>query len=177
MFIPNSTYRLQLHAGFTFNQLEQIVDYLHTLGVSTIYASPITTALPGSMHGYDVTDPTTLNPEIGSKKELHSIANSLKGKGMSWLQDIVPNHMAFTPLNGWIKDILERGPHSPYYDHFDINWNSYGELKGRIMAPFLGTTLKEESKRGKSILHSQSRGFQSAIRATNIRFLFPRLNI
>lgn len=142
MYLPSSTYRIQLHKDFTFNDLQRIIQYLHTLGISTIYASPIMRATAGSMHGYDVTDPHTINPEIGNADELKSIARELHKKDMYWLQDIVPNHMAFNTGNYRLMDVLERGPHSPYYNYFDIDWNYPDtDLKGKVMVPFLGKEL------------------------------------
>lgn len=139
MHIPSSTYRIQLHKGFTFRDLQRILDYLHTLGVSTLYASPIMRATPGSMHGYDVTDPHTINEEVGNADELKSIVKELHRKDMHWLQDIVPNHMAFHTDNYRLMDVLERGPASPYYLYFDIDWNHPApDLKGKVMVPFLG---------------------------------------
>jgi (1->4)-alpha-D-glucan 1-alpha-D-glucosylmutase len=147
---PSSTYRIQLHAGFNFLQLEGILDYLHDLGISTVYASPVLTAIKGSQHGYDAVDPRRLNEEIGTEAQWHRIREKLKGCGMSWLQDIVPNHMAFENANPWIYDLLERGPRSEYYSFFDIisppghTRSSLAELTGdKLMVPFLGKTLTE----------------------------------
>src|ERR1043165_4936382 len=108
MHIPTSTYRVQLHKDFTLSDLENIIDYLHALGITTIYAAPIVMAVPGSMHGYDVIDPHVINPEIGTLEQLMRISARLKEKNMSWLQDIVPNHMAFHPLNWRLMDVMER---------------------------------------------------------------------
>jgi (1->4)-alpha-D-glucan 1-alpha-D-glucosylmutase len=66
---PESTYRLQFNQSFTFNDARGIVDYLSALGISDCYASSYLAAVPGSPHGYDVTDPTRLNPEIGTDEE------------------------------------------------------------------------------------------------------------
>lgn len=141
MHIPSATYRVQLHKGFTLADLERILEYLHTLGITTIYASPITEATPGSMHGYDVTDPHKINPELGDIDQFKTLIHQLRKKDMSWLQDIVPNHMAFHTLNYRLMDILERGPLSPYYHYFDIDWDHRdSDLKGKLMVPFLGDT-------------------------------------
>ena len=59
--------RLQLHAGFTFADAARLVPYLADLGVSHLYASPILTARAGSMHGYDVVDPTRVNPNSAAR--------------------------------------------------------------------------------------------------------------
>src|SRR5688572_5651476 len=107
MKIPSSTYRVQLHKDFTFRDLEGIIEYLHSLGISTIYAAPIVQATPGSMHGYDVIDSHGINKEIGTLSDLQSLARKLKSKSMTWIQDIVPNHMAFNTLNFRLMDVLE----------------------------------------------------------------------
>ena len=109
MFDPVATYRIQFHKDFTFHDLERIIPYLQKLGIKTIYASPIFTATPGSTHGYDGLDPNTINPEIGTEEQLRIISQRLKTAGISWLQDIVPNHMAFHPDNKWLMDVLEKG--------------------------------------------------------------------
>jgi (1->4)-alpha-D-glucan 1-alpha-D-glucosylmutase len=160
MHIPSSTYRIQLHKGFTFKDLQRILDYLNTLGISTIYASPIMQAAPGSMHGYDVTDPHTINAEIGNGEELKTLARNLRKKDMFWLQDIVPNHMAFHPMNYRLMDVLERGPQSPYYRYFDINWDHpLPELKGKVIVPFLGNELATCVRQGEIKLTFSEQGF------------------
>ena len=69
--IPTSTYRLQFNAAFTFADATRIVPYLHALGITDCYASSYLKAVPGSLHGYDIADPTSLNPEVGSEREHH----------------------------------------------------------------------------------------------------------
>ena len=54
--LPESTYRLQFHAGFTFRDALAIVPYLRDLGITHCYASPYLKARPGSTHGYDIID-------------------------------------------------------------------------------------------------------------------------
>lgn len=160
MQIPVSTYRIQFNREFTFQDLEKILTYLHTLGVSTIYASPVVTAVPGSMHGYDVTDPHQINPEIGSEEELSAIASRLRQYNMYWLQDIVPNHMAFDCHNCRLMDVLERGEHSAYYTYFDIDWDHPSSvLNGKLMIPFLGDDLPACIERGELKLSFSRRGF------------------
>jgi (1->4)-alpha-D-glucan 1-alpha-D-glucosylmutase len=90
MNIPASTYRVQLHTGFGFKDLHGILDYLHRLGITTVYAAPILKSRPGSLHGYDVIDPHLIDEEIGSLEELKGLNAWLTKKKMTWLQDIVP---------------------------------------------------------------------------------------
>ena len=160
MLIPDSTYRIQLNDKFTLRDLAAILDYLHELGVSTIYASPLTTAVKGSTHGYDVTDPLHINAEIGTEEELAALASRLKEYGMTWLQDIVPNHMAYDTANPWLFDVLERGPYSPCYKYFDLITDHPVELLGdKLMAPFLGATLTECLQKGELTLQFTGAGF------------------
>ncbi len=157
---PDTTYRLQLSPGFTFEDLMPRLDYLDKLGISTIYSAPFFQARAGSTHGYDVTDPFTINREIGTLEQLREIGDTLRERQMTWLQDIVPNHMAFDGSNVWLKDIFELGPESQYYNYFDINWDYRG--KGKVMAPFLGKSLQEVLDAGELKLQLNSEGFSLA---------------
>lgn len=149
MHIPASTYRLQLHKDFTLTSLQRIIDYLETLGVTTIYASPVMQATPGSMHGYDVTDAGLINAQLGTEDQLRAVIRELHKKDMHWLQDIVPNHMAFHVDNARLMDVLERGPESPYRNYFDIDWNHPDpDLNDKLMVPFLGDDLDVCLSRG-----------------------------
>src|SRR3989441_76499 len=90
--IPISTYRLQFNCDFRFEDARRIVDYLYELGITDIYASPLLKARPGSTHGYDVTDPTHLNPELGTAEEFDQLSRALQARDMGLILDIVPNH-------------------------------------------------------------------------------------
>ncbi|PKV62868.1 malto-oligosyltrehalose synthase [Pontibacter ramchanderi] len=159
VYIPSSTYRVQLSHRFTLRDLKNIVPYLHNLGISTVYAAPFFTARPGSEHGYDVTDPHQLNPEVGTLEELQEIAEELKAHGMGWLQDIVPNHMAFHPNNAWLMDVLEKGQKSRYYTFFDVNF-SHPDFKGQLMVPFLGEPLQNVLRQGQIKITFDEQGFR-----------------
>ena len=63
----------------------------------------------------------------------------MKKHHLSWLQDIVPNHMSFDCENHLLMDVLEHGESSKYYRFFDIDWDhQYPSVKGKVLAPFLG---------------------------------------
>ncbi len=138
--IPVSTYRLQLNRTCTFLDAAKLVPYLHSLGITDLYCSPYFAAVPGSMHGYDVVDPTTLNPEIGTENDYQGLIEELHQRGMGQLLDIVPNHMGIAQqLNGWWRDVLENGPSSRYASFFDIDWNPLKpELRQKVLLPILG---------------------------------------
>ncbi len=160
MFLGRATYRVQLHRDFTFKDLSKIIPYLDRLGISTIYAAPFFKATPGSMHGYDVLDPLQINPEIGTLEELQEIAQDLKARNMNWLQDIVPNHMAFSSQNPWIYDVMEKGIHSPFYRFFDINWlYPDGRFYGKLMVPTLGASLEQILQNREISLQFTEKGF------------------
>lgn len=147
VYNPVSTYRIQFHKGFTFKDAERLVPYLADLGVGSLYASPIFEAVPGSMHGYDVVNPLRINPEIGTLRGLKRLVAKLDQHGIGWVQDIVPNHMAFHPANAWLMDVLEKGAQSVYAKVFDTAFASTF-FQGPVMVPFLGSTLEDVIQNG-----------------------------
>lgn len=147
MYNPKTTYRIQFHKDFTLSDLERTLAYLGQLGVGTIYASPIFEATPGSTHGYDALNPLRINPEVGTEEQLRNLSKKLQQQGIGWLQDIVPNHMAFDPRNPWLFDVLEKGALSHYAPFFDVTWNS-SVYNGKLMVPFLGDDLEAVVEKG-----------------------------
>lgn len=136
-----ATLRLQFHKGFTLEQAVPLVPYFARLGISHIYASPLLAARAGSMHGYDVVDPTQVNPELGGEPALRRLVSTLREHGMGLILDIVSNHMAVGGGdNPWWLDLLEWGRLSPYGEFFDIQWHSPDPLmEGQLLLPFLGS--------------------------------------
>jgi (1->4)-alpha-D-glucan 1-alpha-D-glucosylmutase len=136
--VPTSTYRMQFHEHFTFQDAKDCVPYLHVLGVSHVYASPIWKANPKSMHGYDVIDHALLNPELGSQQDFEAFVHALREHAMGLIVDIVPNHMHVANDNAWWYDVLENGPSSPYAEYFDIDWMPpRQELVNKVLLPVL----------------------------------------
>jgi (1->4)-alpha-D-glucan 1-alpha-D-glucosylmutase len=145
-YFPESTYRWQLHAGFTFQDALRIVPYLHDLGITHCYASPLLQARPGSMHGYDITNYQTFNPELGTAADYEALCQALQAHGMGQILDIVPNHMGIVSNdNQWWHDILENGPASPYAGFFDIDWyaSPRTEMHEKVLLPVLGRSYGE----------------------------------
>lgn len=140
----SSTYRVQLNTQFTLADARAIVPYLDRLGVSHLYCSPILAARPGSMHGYDVIDPTRVNPEIGSIDDLRALASALHERGMGILLDIVPNHMGIGPSNCYWEDVLTHGLHSRYAPWFDVDWAA---ADNKVVLPVLGDELDKVIER------------------------------
>ncbi|WP_438301747.1 malto-oligosyltrehalose synthase [Pseudomonas sp. NMS19W] len=136
-----ATVRLQFHKGFTLDEAVPLVAYFARLGISHVYASPLLAARAGSMHGYDVVDPTRVNPELGGEPALRRLVAALREHGMGLILDIVSNHMAVGGGdNPWWLDLLEWGRLSPYGEFFDIQWHSPDPLmEGQLLLPFLGS--------------------------------------
>ena len=136
---PRATYRVQLHAGFTFDHAAAIADYLASLGVSHLYCSPYLQAAKGSTHGYDVVDHSRLNDELGGEDGFRRLVDALRGAGLGQVVDIVPNHMAIDgAANRWWWDVLENGPSSPWASFFDIDWDTPAKVGGTVLVPVLG---------------------------------------
>ena len=156
MRIPVATYRLQFNQSFSFQQAETITPYLKRLGISDIYASPILQSKKGSQHGYDMIHFGKIDPQLGGEKDFQHLSRSCKKLGLGWLQDIVPNHMAYHPSNPFLYDLLKKGKESVYHDYFDIDWHSpIPELQGKILFPFLEKDVMECLKEKLLALHYQ----------------------
>jgi (1->4)-alpha-D-glucan 1-alpha-D-glucosylmutase len=142
--VPAATYRLQFHHGFRFIAAQALVPYLSALGISDLYASPLFRARRRSLHGYSVTNPLEINPELGSRVSFNALARVLKSHHMGLLLDIVPNHMALSHDNPWWLDILENGPASPYALFFEVDWQPAAKLlEGRVLQPILGAPYNQ----------------------------------
>ncbi|MFZ5847361.1 MAG: malto-oligosyltrehalose synthase [Actinomycetota bacterium] len=138
-----ATYRLQLHAGFTFADAEARVAYLASLGVTHLYLSPVLQAVPGSLHGYDVLDHTRISDELGGEDGLVSLADTAREHGLGIVVDVVPNHMAFVApehANAPLWQTLREGREAATAHWFDIDWDAGG---GKLGLPILGGTLEE----------------------------------
>jgi (1->4)-alpha-D-glucan 1-alpha-D-glucosylmutase len=136
---PRATYRVQLRPEFGFDDAAAIAGYLRDLGISHLYSSPQLAARAGSTHGYDVVDPSVLNPELGGREGHRRLEVALGAAGLGMVLDIVPNHMAIGgPENRWWWDVLENGPSSRYAAYFDVEWDppeSY--LRNKVLLPVL----------------------------------------
>lgn len=156
--LPRATLRLQLHAGFTLDDAVVQVDYFARLGISHLYLSPVGTAVPGSTHGYDNTDPTRVNPELGGEPALLRLSAAARERGMGLLLDIVPNHMATHATNAWWIDLLRRGRRSRHAGWFDVDWHAPG-AGGRVLLPVLDRPLQAALAEGLLQLEQQGDGW------------------
>ena len=136
---PVATYRLQLTPAFDFRRASQACGYLRDLGVSHLYLSPCLAAVQGSPHGYDVVDPSRVNPDLGGEEGFDSLGRTLRDLGLGLVLDLVPNHMAIGGReNQWWWDVLANGPASRFAAFFDIRWDSPKEaLRNKVLVPIL----------------------------------------
>ncbi|HEX7808291.1 MAG TPA: alpha-amylase family glycosyl hydrolase, partial [Thermoanaerobaculia bacterium] len=136
--VPLATYRLQFHAGFTLQDARRIVGYLHSLGITDVYASPLLQPRSGSTHGYDIVEANQLNTALGTDDDFTELRNALAQYDMGLLLDIVPNHMAASHENSWWMSVLENGPQSRFLHYFDIDWRD-----DKVLLPVLGRPYGE----------------------------------
>ena len=130
--MPTATFRIQLRGGVDFAALTDRLDHIAGLGVSHLYLSPIFAATEGSTHGYDITDPSRIDPALGGAAGFSALARAAREKGLGIILDIVPNHTAFSVQNPWLADVLRHGRTSPRARHFDIDWQA-----GPLVLPWL----------------------------------------
>lgn len=152
--VPIATYRLQFNAQFTLQDARKIVAYLHELGMSDLYASPLLRARKGSTHGYDVVDTGMINPELGTLDDLTELRGELDRHDMGLLLDIVPNHMAVSHENAWWMSLLENGESSRYRHYVDIDWRD-----GKLLLPILGRPYGAALESGEIRLGFDADGF------------------
>ncbi|OYW20445.1 MAG: maltooligosyl trehalose synthase, partial [Planctomycetales bacterium 12-60-4] len=152
--LPRATYRVQFNSGCTFREVEAVVPYLSALGISDLYASPFLQARPGSVHGYDIVNHSTINPEIGTLEDLRSLRRALGEQSMGLIADVVPNHMAAAPeLNAWWQDVLENGPSSSFAAYFDIDWAPLKpDLAHKVLLPVLGDQYGKVLEEGQLVV-------------------------
>jgi (1->4)-alpha-D-glucan 1-alpha-D-glucosylmutase len=175
MQIPLATYRIQFSTNFRFADAEKLVPYLHALGISHLYSSPQLQARSGSLHGYDVADPTRLNSDLGAVADFARLVERLQQHRMGLLLDIVPNHMAASLENPWWVDLLEHGRDSAYEAYFDIDWESPGakfppSQRDQVVLPILSDFYDRLLTDQKIALRFSEKGFQIEAEVESNRF-------
>ncbi|MDT0305726.1 malto-oligosyltrehalose synthase [Streptomyces sp. DSM 44917] len=144
---PTSTYRVQLQPDFPFAAAAGLAPYAAALGVTHLHLSPVLEAVPGSLHGYDVTDHGRVRAELGGEEGLRELSAAAREHGLGLVLDIVPNHMAVPErleLNAPLWEVLRDGPGAARACYFDIDWDAGG---GRVLLPVLGGPLGAELER------------------------------
>ena len=137
-----ATYRFQLTPAFGFDRAAAQLDRLGALGVSHAYLSPVTEAVPGSTHGYDVVDHTRVREELGGLDGLTALLDAAAARRMGVVIDHVPNHVAVgrAELNAPWWAMLRDGPESDAARWFDVDWDA---ADGKVILPVLGAPLAD----------------------------------
>ena len=150
MYVPTSTYRLQIYHAFPLTAARDVIPYLADLGIDACYTSPYFTAVPGSTHGYDVCDHNEINPEVGGAAAHDAFTAALDRHRMHHIVDFVPNHMGIgTGRNVWWNDVLENGASSPAAVFFDIDWGPpKATPPAKLLLPMLGDQYGRVLERG-----------------------------
>lgn len=140
--VPTASYRLQLTPEFGFDAAQELLDTIHSLGVSHLYLSPIAQAVSSSQHGYDVIDHTTVRREFGGDSALDRLLDAVAERGMGVIIDHVPNHVSvqFAESNDPWWAMLRDGPTSEGARWFDVDWEA-GD--GTVIIPRLGSPLDD----------------------------------
>lgn len=161
MTAPRATYRLQLNKDFSFADATALVPYIDRLGISHVYLSPILRARPGSTHGYDTVDHTSINPELGTRDDFCALVDALRQRDMGVILDFVPNHMGVGGADNalWL-DVLRHGAASRHADWFDIDWHpARPGMDGKLLVPFLGAPYAQTLAAGHLRLRADDDGF------------------
>ncbi|MDQ2648780.1 MAG: malto-oligosyltrehalose synthase, partial [Actinomycetota bacterium] len=148
-----ATYRWQLTPDQGFAAAAAAVPDLVALGISHLYLSPIAEAVPGSTHGYDVTDPTSIREELGGPAAFEELAVACREAGIGLVVDIVPNHLAAHERNPMWWDVLRLGSASRYASVFDIDWT----VTDPLLLPLLGDHIGRELEAGRIVLQRSTR--------------------
>lgn len=130
--------------GGDWRGLEDNLDYLDELGVTTLWISPIiknvdTDAGFDAYHGYWAQDLTALNPHFGDLADLRSLVFAAHERKMKVIVDIVTNHMGQLfyydiNMNGEPDDRVQGDGISSdvvHINEYDPDFNPFGPVIAR----------------------------------------------
>jgi glycosidase len=126
-----------------FNGIKNHLDYFESLGVSSLWLSPIHPC--DSYHAYDVTDYYSVNPEYGSEADFKALLEAAKAKGIDVYLDYVLNHSG--KGHPWFKDAVAN-PDSPYRNYYFISSNPSADVAAGKFASVTSANSGEWNKAG-----------------------------
>lgn len=103
--------------GGDLDGIRQKLPYLQELGITGLYLTPVFES--PSSHKYDTTDYRKIDPGFGDEETMKLLVKEAHDRGIRVMLDGVFNHCGSNFLP-W-RDVMEKGPKSPYYDWFMIN--------------------------------------------------------
>lgn len=126
-------------AGGDLNGITEKLDYIHSLGMTALYLTPIFSS--PSNHKYDTWDYFEIDPMFGTKEDLRNLIKKAHDKGIRVVLDAVFNHSGegFAP---W-QDVLKNGKKSKYIDWFCQNANGFAHFASSKYMPKLNTENHE----------------------------------
>ncbi len=95
----------------------QKVDYLHALGITAVYFTPIFTSV--THHKYDTDDYTRVDPHFGGDEAFLQVCARLRQRGIRVVLDGVFNHVGVHFFA--FRDLLERQEQSAYRNWFTVH--------------------------------------------------------
>ncbi len=87
-----------------FKDTTKMLDYLKTLGVTTIYMLPFADS-PMEDSGFDVKNPQNVRKDLGGKAQFEQFIKAAKEKGFNIKADLVLNH--FSDQHEWFQQALK----------------------------------------------------------------------
>lgn len=102
--------------GGTLKGIRRQLDYIESLGVNTLYLTPIFTS--PSNHKYNTTDYYEIDPAFGTKEDFKELVDELHARNMRIILDGVFNHSGDTFMP--FEDVMTKGEESAYKEWFDI---------------------------------------------------------
>ena len=91
--------------GGDLEGIRMSLDYLAELGVTSIWPTPLTLDNEPvvSYHGYACADYYRIDPRFGTNQMYREVVREAASRGISFLQDIVPNHCG--TAHWWMQDL------------------------------------------------------------------------
>ncbi len=162
-FDPSSPH---LFHGGDLEGIEQKLDYLSRLGITSIWMTPIFRnravqgfgeGVPpkGGYHGYWILDFLDVDPHFGTKEALESLIKRSQAAGIGTILDVVVNHTAdvILPKDGAVayqykfsKPYLDAGG-AAFDDRDHIDKENFPKLNAEISFP-APPTFQDEAERG-----------------------------
>ncbi|MDE6421077.1 MAG: alpha amylase N-terminal ig-like domain-containing protein, partial [Lachnospiraceae bacterium] len=103
-------------AGGDIPGITKKLDYIKTLGVNTLYLTPVFQSI--SNHKYDISDYYTVDEQFGKNEDLKELVEQAHKRGMRIVLDAVFNHCSDRMKQ--FQDVLKKGKESAYHDWFLI---------------------------------------------------------
>ncbi|HNR28151.1 MAG TPA: alpha-amylase family glycosyl hydrolase [Bacteroidales bacterium] len=91
--------------GGDLEGIRMSLDYLEELGITSVWPTPVTLddEPAVSYHGYACADYYKIDPRFGTNETYRELVKEAASRGISFLQDIVPNHCG--TAHWWMKDL------------------------------------------------------------------------